>query len=640
MSFRSTLRPVPYIRGFHCNDPEQCVKLSSLRWILVLALAALACAQTPAPWSLRYDLDLTHPNNHLFGVTLHVGFAPAAPPAALDLWMPAWYPGRYSLYNYAANVQNLSAECETSAAAATSPLPLQRSGPSSWRIATQACPQIAVHYRVYGDTLTGSFAQLDATHANVNGGPVFLYVAGHKADPVALNIAAPRGWRVLDELGELNQTTLRFPNYDVFIDAPIEAAPAFTLDRFRQDGKTYRVLIHSYLPEGGNHAALLAALAKLVAVENAVIGPPYDLKTYTFFFHFDPESQGDGMEHLFGTQIMIPAGLGEEAGLMGAEEDAAHEFFHQWNVKRIRPLELGPWDYQQPDPTQCLWIAEGLTQYYGDISVERAGLISPDQYLARLAGSIASFERQPGHALMSAADSSLTAWFHDRTPLEQATNQRATTISYYQKGELLGVLLDLDLRRRSHGRQSLDDVMRYMWKHFYQGPRATYYLPGRGYTQQDFERALEAVSGASYQAFFAAYVDGVAEIPYDDYLSAAGLRLDCSVPEGVASYSGLALRGAQVAMVDPDSPAERAGLGVGDEITAVDGHPVDALALAAALRGLAPGHPVALSAMAHLHPLTLTLVPAPPRASHCALASLPQATGAQGRLRRQWLSQP
>ncbi|MGH9542601.1 MAG: M61 family metallopeptidase [Terriglobales bacterium] len=614
--------------------------MKPLAWFCLLAtvLALPAAAQPPQALAIGYDLDLTHPANHLLGVTLHL--APTGRgslPETLQLAMPAWYPGRYSIYNYAVNVQNLAAGC---ASEAGSSLPLTRLGPSSWQLETRGCGAVAVRYRVFGNTLTGSFAQLDRTHANVNGGPVFLYVEGHKADPVALHIQAPAGWKVLDELGDLNQTTLRFPNYDVFIDAPIEAAPDFTLETFREDGKSYRVLIHSYQSEGNNHAALLAGLRRIVAVENAVIGPPYDLKTYTFFFHFDPQSRGDGMEHLFGTQIMIPEALGSDSGLDAALDDAAHEFFHQWNVKRIRPLALGPWNYQQPDPTRCLWIAEGLTQYYGDISIERAGLISADAYLSELGGSFGRFEEEPGHALMSAADSSLTAWFHDRTPLWQETNQRATTISYYQKGELLGAMLDLDLRRRSGGRQSLDTVMRYMWKHFYQGLRATYYLPGRGYRQEDFERALEAVSGASYRDFFARYVNGTADLPFNDYLDAAGLRIACTPPPATLSYSGLELSGARVAMVAPDSPGERAGLGVDDEIKTIDGQPVAAADAPAALRALPPERPASLTVTAHFQTVTLTLVPAAPHAARCEIVPNLAASPAQLQLRRQWLGAP
>ncbi|MFI5268210.1 MAG: hypothetical protein ACHQ7M_12620, partial [Chloroflexota bacterium] len=354
-------------------------------WTIVLLACALAAAQSGQPNAsflralagkplpeVHYTLDLTHPNDHLAAVTLEF----PAPKSATRVLLPAFYPGRYSIFNFAVNVQQPVAYCAQGGAA----LPFHRFDPNSWEIENGACHSIRWQYRVYGDRpLDGTFFQLDATHANLNGGPVYMYPEGDKPNPVTLVILAPAGWKVLNELGQLNQTQLWFPNYDIFIDAPTEAAPSFTLDQFQVDGKTYRVLIHDFATPDANAAnrgALLDGLKRLVAVENAVVAPD-ELDTYTFFFHFDPGSS-DGMEHLFGTQIIIPAGLASERGLAGAEDDAAHEFFHQWNVKRIRPLALGPWNYEGQNPTPSLWVAEGFTQYYGDISMERSGLESSD----------------------------------------------------------------------------------------------------------------------------------------------------------------------------------------------------------------------------------------------------------------------
>ncbi|MGH9394832.1 MAG: hypothetical protein ACRD1E_11730, partial [Terriglobales bacterium] len=417
------------------------------------------------------------------------------------------------------------------------------------------------------------------------------------------------------------------PNYDIFIDAPTEAAPSFTLDQFQEDGKTYRVLIHDFATPDANAAnrgALLDGLKRLVAVENAVVAPD-ELDTYTFFFHFDPGSS-DGMEHLFGTQIIIPAGLASERGLAGAEDDAAHEFFHQWNVKRIRPLALGPWNYEGQNPTPSLWVAEGFTQYYGDISMERSGLESSDDYLRNLGRSLGSSLTAPGYKLMSAEDSSLTAWFHDATPLRQQTNQAITTISYYARGEQIAAVLDLELRRRSRGAKSLNDAMRWLWENTYHAPRTSYYLPGRGYTEADVEQAIEAVAGASYADFFRDYVAGTKPIPYDQYLSAAGLKLVCTVPANVASYSGVYLAGDTVRGVAPGSPAEAAGFGNGQVIESGN------------LAALPPGQSAAVKVSAHGQHLTLTLTPAAPRATACQIETIPAASADQQALRAAWLA--
>ncbi len=592
-------------------------------------LRAIAVRTHP---TLRYTLDLRQPDTHLAGVTLTV----PSPGPAIVFAMPAWYPGRYSIYNFAVNVQQAHAVC----AANGQPLPVRRLGPNRWQVTSGGCARVRWQYRVYGNTLNGTFFQLDAIHANVNGGPVFMYPEGDKPDPVRLHILAPRGWRVLNELGHLNQIELWFPNYDVFIDAPTEAAPDFTLDRFHLDGKTYRVLIHDTISparDAAHRAGLLAALRAIARVENAVIGPD-DLDTYTFFFHFNPGSY-DGMEHLFGTQIMVPDGLASNAGLMEAEDDAAHEFFHQWNVKRIRPTALGPFDYEAPDPTPSLWVAEGFTQYYGEISIERAGLETPREYLDLLGASLGQSLTAPAYKLMSAEDSSLTAWFHDSTPLRQDTNTGITTSSYYSRGEQIAAVLDLDLRRRTDGRKSLNDVMRWLWAHTWRAKRTSYYLPGRGYTDRDVEHALADVAGGhSYARFFQDYVAGVKTIPYDHYLAAAGLRLACVPTPGARGYSGVYIAGNRVLGVAPGSAGERAQFGKGMRITAVNGQPPAAPPDGTQLLDtLPPGQPATIQAVEHGAQLKLTLIPGPPLAKSCTLADLPTVTPAERALREVWL---
>ncbi len=614
---------------------SRAVLAAGLGWLL-LALAGVAPAQsvlTQPRLDIQYQVDLRHPANHLVDVSLNVGALDGAP---LDFQMPWWYPGRYSIFNFGVNVQDVGVQCLEPAG----PLSVVRTQPATWHVETAGCHRLRFHYRAYNNTLDGTFAQLDGTHANLNGGSVYMYVKGHKPDPVTLDIAVPTGWRVLNALGDLNQTHLQFPNYDVFIDAPTEAGPDFTLDTFQQDGKTYRVMIHSYLPEGHNHAPFLAALQRLVAAENTIVGPN-DLSTYTFFFHFDPQANhGDGMEHLYGTQIMLPLALGEETGLKAAESVAAHEFFHQWNVKRIRPAELGPWDYTRPNPTYSLWVAEGLTQYFGEITLARAGLVSDEDYLDGLAATIANFEQLPGHSTMSAADSSLTAWFHDGTPLRQETNSRATTISYYQKGNLLGVVLDLDLRARTGGQKSLKDVLRYLWNNNYMGATTSYYLRGHGYTQADVQHAIEAVGGASYADFFRDYVFGTKELPYQTAFDHVGLKLLCTPTPGNRSYAGLQVTGNQVSLIAPDGPADEGGLGTDDQILTLNGKTVDGSELAAKLRKLPPSQPVTLTGRRHLRPFTVTFTPSAPHPDACYLTQDPNASPSAVQQRRQWLTEP
>ncbi|HEY0100461.1 MAG TPA: hypothetical protein VGB76_16065, partial [Pyrinomonadaceae bacterium] len=241
----------------------------------------------------------------------------------------------------------------------------------------------------------------------------------------------------------------------------------------------------------------------------------------------DPTApRGDGMEHLDSTQIITTRALGDRDVLEDAVDTAAHEFFHVWNVKRLRPVELGPWDFTRPVNTRSLWIAEGLTNYYGGLLQRRAGIWSDERFLRALAGAIGFVESRPGNRLTSAEEASLIASFIDRTPHAQRTNLAETTVSYYSKGEVIGIVLDLLIRGRTRGRASLDDVMRRMYEEFYvRSPATTYYLRGRGYTGADFERVVTQVTGADMSEFFARHVRGVETLPYEEAFAYVGLRL-------------------------------------------------------------------------------------------------------------------
>jgi predicted metalloprotease with PDZ domain len=232
------------------------------------------------------------------------------------------------------------------------------------------------------------------------------------------------------------------------------------------------------------------------------------------------------MEHLTSTQIIVPGSLGDSGMLEAALERAAHEFFHVWNVKRLRPVELGPWDLTRPPTTRSLWIAEGITNYYGHLMQRRAGIWTDEQLLQTLAQQINEVENSPGSRLMSAEESSINAPFMDGATPTQRNNLSNNSVNYYPKGEVLGLVLDLLIRRKTEGRASLDEVMRRMYQKFYvESQNETYYLRGRGYTNEDFERVASEVAGTDLQDFFKRYVRGVETPPYDEALETVGLRL-------------------------------------------------------------------------------------------------------------------
>ncbi|HMF56774.1 MAG TPA: hypothetical protein VK619_10560, partial [Pyrinomonadaceae bacterium] len=317
-----------------------------------------------------------------------------------------------------------------------------------------------------------------------------------------------------------------FPNYDIMIDTPTEIGPDWTMDQFQVDGKTYRVVVHSFGNEGGKRQELVRGIERIVRAETAMWGAP-EFDSYTFLLHFAPGATGgDGMEHLTSTQIVQAGALAYPGLLERALGTIAHEFFHVWNVKRLRPVELGPWDFTRPLSTRSLWIAEGLTNYYGTLMLRRAGLTTDEQLIRSFSETINRVENSPGSHLMSAEEASLSAPFLDRAVHVQRTNLANTAISYYIKGEVLGLALDLTIRGKTQGRVSLDDVMRRMYDEFYiKGQNNSYYLRGRGYTGEDFERVASETAGFNLHDFFERYVRGTEMPPYDEALASVGLRL-------------------------------------------------------------------------------------------------------------------
>jgi len=501
--------------------------------IFALILAALAFSRARAQdagapaYKIAYRILMNERESHLFDVEVKVSGLNGA--GHVDFQMPRWSPGRYAVFDFAKNVQEARASgpCAEGERCGTKGYRVERIDTQTWRVTAPPRGEVSFSYRVFADDLSGTFSQLDRRHANFNGGSVFVYVVGHKQDPVTLEVGAPAGWKVINGRSTRpDQTEFGFPNYDELIDTPTEVAPDFTVQTFDVDGKTYRVVVHSFGGEGGNRGELARAVERVVRAEVATMGAP-EFEQYTFLFHFDPTaSRGDGMEHLNSTQIVETGPLSEREILQGAIGTAAHEFFHVWNVKRLRPVGLGPWDFTRPLVTQGLWIAEGFTNYYGKLSLRRAGLWDDQQLFNAYANAVGFIENSPGRRMTSAVDASVLAPFIDRATHDQRTNTQNTLVSYYPKGETLALPLDLIIRGRSKGRASLDDVMRRAYEEFYlKSPNDSYYLKGRGYTVDEFQLLASRVAGFDLSQFFELHVYGVEPPPYDEALAYVGLRI-------------------------------------------------------------------------------------------------------------------
>lgn len=613
--------------------------------LLVVALPCAAQEQAAASYRIAYTLSMPRPETHLFEVRVEVDGAAGA--EYVDFQMPRWSPGRYAVFDFAKNVQEVRASpycpprsrCDRSSHAA------ERVDTQTWRARLDGAEGLTLTYKVFADDLSGTFSQLDERHANFNGGSVFMYVAGHKQDAARLKIEAPRGWRIVNGQTErAGQSEFEFPNYDVLIDTPTEVAPDWTMDEFEVGGKRYRVVVHSFGDEGGKRAALVRDVERVVRAQVRMIEAP-EFAGYTFLFHFDPTAaRGDGMEHLNSTQIVETGPLADAEVYEGAVGTASHEFFHVWNVKRLRPAGLGPWDFTRPVVTRGLWIAEGFTNYYGKLFLRRAGLMTDAQLFRSYANAVNTIEGSPGGRLMSAEEASLSAPFLDRGSSEQRTNLGNTSVSYYPKGETLGLALDLLIRGRTGGRKSLDDVMRRAYEEFYlKSPSDSYYLKGRGYTLEEFERLASAETGVDLADFFAQHVRRPVMPPYEEALGYVGLRL-ARVADAKAFDAGVVLdqrepRQPRVGAVRHDSAAERAGLKQGDVLLNVGGAGVTVANWRDALNRFKPGArvPLTVRRASRELKLSLTLPDAPERFDY-RIEPISNASPAALALRAAWLT--
>jgi predicted metalloprotease with PDZ domain len=604
-------------------------------FLLARVSGPLRAAEEPAPSALQleYHLILTHPNLHL--VTVEIT-ASKVSGDSLDFVMPAWSPGRYAIYDFAKNVQEFEATDRQGRA-----LPWTNVDKQTWRVdLRQAGGTVKARYRVFANDLNGSFSQFDPTHANLNGPSIFMYVSGHKPNPLTLTVDAPKDWQLISGFSDsTSERTFHAPNYDRLVDTPIEASAEVKLAQFQELGKTIRVAVHSYDDEGRDTSKLLAGLKKIVHAEMAVMPAP-DFERYAFLFHFAPDiSMGDGMEHLNSTQIIVRGSL--RSSLDEALETAAHEFFHLWNVKRLRPVEFGPFDYTHEIYTPSLWFAEGVTTYVSYLSLLHSGLWRREQFLGRLCDEIRVLEEEPGQTLMSAESSSLRAWFYDRAPQMQETNFANSTISYYNKGALLGMLLDLEIQSRTQGAKSVLDVLSSLYHKFYEAPPATYYLSGRGYEEQDILEAVNEVAGSDFTAFFESYVRGTVPLPYARALGAAGLALRISVLEGSPPSIGITPlpdnRGVRVFAVRPGGAADRAGLGRDDLLIALDDQPLAAGDLDKRLRAYLPGTSVPFTVERHGRRESIYLTLDPPIPNSYSIQELSGATPQQSAIRKRWL---
>jgi len=526
---------------------------------VVLCFAVLvtmpARAQNPQSSShapVRYVVSLDNRPDHVVEVKIVLG--PGA--SERDLQLPVWN-ALYQIRDFSQYVNWVRARTSDG-----QPLPVHKVDKTTWRLGG-AAQGAEIGYEIFADQSGPFGAQLNSQHAFFNLAEILMYPVGSRDSAVEISFTnLPAEWHIATALRESGDA-FTAPDYDRMVDAPVEIG-AFQEANFDEAGGHYRVIVDSD-PSSYDMRKIVAMLRRLVSSATVWMGDrPF--QTYLFFYHFRPGAPGNGMEHANGTAIdlSLEALANNPQAFAGL---TAHEFFHLWNVKRIRPQSLEPVDYTKENYTRALWFSEGTTTTAANLILLRAGLLDESRYLKGLAAEISELERRPAHVTQSAEESSLDAW------LEKYDYYRlpARSISYYNKGDLLGVLLDLQVREATHNAASIRDVFHWM--------NENYARKGQFFPDTDgVRRAAEAVSHADLGWFFQKYVAGTEEIPWDDFFKNVGLHLSPRATN-VADVGFVATRNFDAALVvsavTPGSAADVAGLAVGDTILEINGQKAD-----------------------------------------------------------------
>jgi len=517
------------------------VALALLLWLFPLP------AQAAPP--VYYTVSLADPGAHLVHVTINL--APGA--ADRELQLPVWN-ALYQVRDFAQYVNWVKAKSTTGQA-----LAVRLIDKSRWRI-SGARNGAEITYELFADDAGPYGAQLNMQHAFLNLAEVLMYPVDQRSSPVQVTFAdLPASWKVATMLSSAGLGDFTAGNYDELVDAPVEIG-TFTESDFDENGGHFRVVVDAERTDYDMQRVVATVHRIVSAAMSWMNDRPF--QTYMFIYHFPRTPAGGGMEHAFATAIDVNAKVLSEDPL-SFQGVTAHEFFHAWNVKRIRPQSLEPVDYTKENYTTSLWFSEGFTSTVEDVILLRAGLLDEKQYLSRLGAEIGELEHRPAHLTESAEEASMDAWLEKYS----AYGLPVRSISYYNKGRLLGVVLDLALRDANHGTTTLRELFQWM--------NQNYARQGRFFADSaGIEQAAEAVSKSRFDWFFEKYVAGTAEIPWDDFFSGVGLRV-AGQATNVADLGFAAVRNHNetpvVTQVTQGGKADRAGLAAGDALLEVEG---------------------------------------------------------------------
>jgi predicted metalloprotease with PDZ domain len=531
--------------------------------------------KTVAP-DISYTVSMSKPWTHLLEVEMRMNWAQM--PAQAQLKMPVWTPGSYLVREFARHVQDFAATD-----ASGNNLSWQKINKNTWQIDTKGAKTIVAKYRVYANELTVRTNELNDEHAFWNNAALLMFPKDQLRAASTVRVVPYGNWKIATGLPKVEgqANTFRAENFDVLYDAPFEVSD-FKEITFTVQGKPHRYVVTG---EGNYDLKQMAADTTKIIEESAKIFGDLPYNDYTFIVNL---RGGGGLEHANSTALQWNRfGFQPRARYIGFLNLVAHEFFHLWNVKRIRPDALGPFDYENENYTKLLWVAEGATSYYEGILLRRAGLISEKEFLDGKASMIQQLQERPGRFETSVEDASFDAWIKYYRQDENAINNQ---ISYYDKGDIVNMMLDIEIRTASGGAKSLDDVMRYLYDE--------YAKKGRNYTPEDYQKVAEMMAGKSLNDFFAKYVRGTEEIDYSAIVKGIGLEFNTEAGSG-RSYIGANLADEDgrlmVRSIPAGTPAYEQGLNTGDQIVAIDGYRASQNFLQSYTGGKKPGDKVKMT---------------------------------------------
>lgn len=577
-----------------------------------------ALSQPRTQIEILYQVAMPQPQSHLFEVTLQVkGWRSPF----LDLKMPVWTPGSYLVREYARHVQDFAVEGRT----------WQKVTKNHWQVEMADLSDITLRYRVFANDLSVRTNHLDTTHGYFNGAALFFYLPEFENNPIHVSVIPPHpSWQVATPLPVVSvggqAHTCLANDFDTLVDSPFEIGAHQRYD-FEVRGKSHQLAVWGQ----GNMEPdrLIADTKKLIEVEADLFGGlPYD--SYLFLLHLSAQGYG-GLEHKDACTLNYPRlGFRSEDRYQRFMQLVAHEFFHLWNVKRIRPKALEVFDYERENYTPSLWFSEGTTSYYDLMIPLRAGIYGAKGFLQGLSKEITRFMTTPGRTVQPLSESSFDAWIK---LYRRDANSDNNQISYYLKGEMVSLLLDLLIRSRHDNGRSLDDVMRQMWQQF--GVSET------GFTPEQLEAVITSVAEVDLTDFFQRFLHSTEELPFNEYLEPFGLRLQ---PEDIASkppYLGLTAKSENgrdiVKFVEMGSPAAAAGIDPDDELLAIDGLRVRAEQLGDRLKDYSPNAQINLTCFHQDELKNYTVTLTEPRPSTYQLVLVPTPTSQQQANLKGWL---